>query len=162
MWIFVAHDEMQFLTSYNTLLDLSVHPNQDKKRATLLYQYLMESISFAQVAKEFGIHVLNIYTGTFLLNMTSILQATGHRWRPLKFDPLTLDDGLHLLSTKHPNLDQKMKGDLFKQVLSHLGNVPRIWRVFSQIIAREKNPCLDPTNLADLNEKLKAEVSTAR
>jgi hypothetical protein len=158
IWIFVAHDEMQFLTSYNTLLDLSVNPNQDKKRATLLYQYLMESIIFAQTAKEFGIHVLNIYSGTFRLNVTSILEATGHRWRPLKFDPLTVDDGLQLLAAKHPNLAQKMKSDVFKQVLSHHGNVPRIWRAFSEVIGKEVNPSIDPTNLADLNEKLKTEV----
>lgn len=121
----------------------------------------MESIIFAQTAKEFGIHVLNIYSGTFRLNVTSILEATGHRWRPLKFDPLTVDDGLQLLAAKHPNLAQKMKSDVFKQVLSHHGNVPRIWRAFSEVIGKEVNPSIDPTNLADLNEKLKTEVSTA-
>jgi hypothetical protein len=160
MWIFFAHDDTQFLTDYKLLLDLKTKPDPAAKQATVLYQYLKESLRFAQTAKEFEIHVLNIYTGTFPLNSTPIITAAEHYWRPLSSDSLTLDDGIQLLASKHPTLADKMNTDVFRRVLAHQGNIPRIWRVFSQLIDELNDPVFDDKELAAFHSKILERVCT--
>ncbi len=149
---------MQGLTGYDTLFNLKSKSDPNTKRDTELYQYLMESIAFAQAAKQVGINVLNIYSGSFPLYVTGILEGTGHQWRPLTLEPLSVDDGVKLLSAKHPPLADKMNTGPFKQMLSHLGNIPGFWKVLSEIIGKKINLTFDANTLADLNEQLISKV----
>ena len=151
---------MQALTDYRELLKLIGDGSDEQlKTSMLLYQYVTNTLEFAKTAKHHGINVLNIYSGTYRLNNTSILD-NAYQWRPLRLDPLTVDDGLHLLSAKHPTLAEDMKSREFKHVVLHLGNIPRIWRIFSEIITTQNVVTLDTYHIVLLEEHLMERVST--